>query len=118
MSKYAEAPDIEEMDDLLSRAICAAEFGECPAKVVLHLASACYAYTSPEDKAEHADLWVAGPKILDHLRQSLKQRGVERDLGNWCRLANWTHEDIRVYAHTLDMAADGIAQRLGRRRRS
>lgn len=110
MTAYETAPDIEEMDDLLARAICAGEFGEVPTKVVVSLAAACYAYTDAGDK-ENTDLWVKGSKVLDHLRNSLKQRGVDRDLTLRC-----FEDDVMVYAHTIDCAASGIAARLGARR--
>ena len=99
---YSEPPDVEELDDLLARAIVGLELGVTPQEVAVMLAHACFAYTSTEDKLQ-ADLWVEGPAILEHLQASLKQRGSDYQL----HLPPFYHA-LTIYKHTLDCAAGGI----------
>lgn len=106
---FSETPDIEEMNDLLTRAICAAEFGEMSHEVVVSLAAACYTFVDSDDKVDQKH-WMCGPKILDHLRQSLQQRGVLREMA-----LNIFGDAVVIYDYTLDCAATGIADRIRNR---
>jgi hypothetical protein len=108
-TRLDETPDIEELDDLLARMICAYEFGEATLRAVQAMIEVCLAYTDPADKSPaEGDLWCHDSGIIDELQRLLEVRGVKHVL----RLDASNVAGLTVYKNNLDMAASGIKTRI------